>query len=39
MRQALDSFVLALGVMAAEVLVVGASFAVIVAVAKVLGAQ
>jgi hypothetical protein len=36
MRSSLDAFVTVLGVMAAEVLVVGASFAVVVALARVL---
>jgi hypothetical protein len=36
MRQAFDSFLVLLGIMAAEVVVVGASFAVVVALARVL---
>jgi hypothetical protein len=39
MRSSLDAFITVLGVMAAEVLVVGASFALIWAAARVLGAQ
>jgi hypothetical protein len=39
MRQTFDSFLVLLGVMAAEVVVVGASFALIWAAVRILGAR